>query len=379
MSHAVNTVLTDSLIFVDLADALVTGKVNGDFVCAAYAISAPATTATVTVTEIVAQPGNYLISFTPTLVSDWQVNVACTHLAYTYRWEQSYTVDLFAESAVQADATNLTTRLAIRRRVSDLLSDLKIATATVVGSTTQFTDSARLSAPLNAYAGREAYFTGGTIANLGQQRYVSASTTSGQLTVAALPAAVQVGDEIELRNMRNQSWGVDEIHRAINSAASDGDVGLWAIAQNTVGTFFWTAPTLTIPSNYAFIHGVDYQDSSGFWHEIEPANSSDLPGWWVVRGQRLLQINGSRGWGLDGASIRISGSKRFSPMTVDTDTTGINPEWLCYQTAAYLLMQGSERMGDQSRTQKYMTYQSRADRLRDLVNGVGMPNMTAVL
>jgi hypothetical protein len=99
----------------------------------------------------------------------------------------------------------------------------------------------------------------------------------------------------------------------------------------------------------------------------------------VIRGQRLLQINGSRGWGLDGASIRISGSKRFAPMTVDTDTTGINPEWLCYQTAAYLLMQGSERMGDQSRTQKYMTYQSRADRLRDLVNGVGMPNMTAVL
>lgn len=292
-----------------------------------------------------------------------------------------------------ADAASVgTSRLQLRRDVSDLLSDLVVAVATVAGTTTAFTDAYRLSGPVNAFASREAYFTGGTVANLAQLRYVSASSTAGLLTVAALPAATAVGDEVELRNTRNQGWSVDAIHRAINTALSDANNGLWARAQDALTTFSATTathttptlfsrsnPYLSIPNPYSHLYSVEYQDSGGYWHEIEAARESDEPGWRVIPGQRQMQIQGFFATDADTRAIRVLGYKRFAPMTQDTDTTTVNAEWLRYQTAAYLMLQGSERMGDGSRTQKYMTYQSRADRLRDLVSGAPDARAVAVL
>lgn len=47
MSAVVNVSLTDPFTFLNLANAVVTGKVNGDFTKSAYLASIPATTATV--------------------------------------------------------------------------------------------------------------------------------------------------------------------------------------------------------------------------------------------------------------------------------------------------------------------------------------------
>lgn len=290
--------------------------------------------------------------------------------------------------ALLSDARAGTSRLDLRRQVSDLLGDLKIATATSGGSTTTFVDASRLAAPLNAFMGREALFTGGTVANLGQVRFVSGSTTGGQLTFAALPSATAANDEIELRNVRHQGWGADEIHRAINTALSDAWAGIWEPVQETLSTFSAASgvanaafsvnsPTLDLPNSFAYVFSVEWQDSLGYWHSVPPTTMTDEPGWVLVPGGQV-QINGNWAWDADGAAIRITGYKRFAPLLTDADTTTVNAEWLRHQAAAYLLLQGRERMGDNNRAQLYLTYQSRADRLRDLLSGAPANGTQAV-
>lgn len=94
MANVVGVPLIDSLTFRDTADAIVTGKVDGDFTKVAYLISAPATTVPVTISTDSVIPGQYPLSFTPSIVGHWKVLISCAHgsPAYTYRWEETFEV-----------------------------------------------------------------------------------------------------------------------------------------------------------------------------------------------------------------------------------------------------------------------------------------------
>lgn len=98
MSNVVNVAMVETWTFLDTANALVTGKVNGDFTKTAYLASNPATTASVTVAAVSGQSGDYSATFTPTAVGRWKLNVSCLHSGTTYRWEEVFDVVTAAEA-----------------------------------------------------------------------------------------------------------------------------------------------------------------------------------------------------------------------------------------------------------------------------------------
>ncbi len=383
MSAVVNSPVSDLILLRDYSDTALTGKVSANFATIeAYQVNTPATTATVTLTEIGA--GEYAILFTPTTVATWAI-----HLVYNsggvFR-EFAATYDVVASQATGVTAVTPVggvTRLTLRQRIARELGDIIICTATAVGTSVQFKDTIRLVAPDYAYAGREAYFISGTVLNLGQTRYVSSSTqATGLVTLSvALPAATAVSDGMELHNFRGQGWMVAEIHDAIDQALTDAGTSLFSADEDDIATVFnSTNPSIVIPAAYIAISSVLYQPSeTEFWQEIEPADGPGESGWWLRPGQGEIILGGQWRTAANGLSVRVVGYKQFVSLTTDASATTCNTEWVIQQACAYLSRWGKEREPSGQRRADADRYQARADRIRDLISGVPRGGTVMVL
>ena len=102
----VNVAITDTFIRRDNANAAITGKTSADFATIeAYQISAPGTTAAVTLTEI--GSGKYRISFTPTTVAYWTAHLVYSAGGVFREYEPIQSFDVLpaaADPAAIADA-----------------------------------------------------------------------------------------------------------------------------------------------------------------------------------------------------------------------------------------------------------------------------------
>lgn len=323
-------------------------------------------TAGATITVAVYDSESTLVSTASTSTSgsgdDWWIDITAPSTAgiYTIRVTVTYSGDEWT-SVEELTVLALTTgssfgRLPkslgyIRREIGRELTDCIVLTATTGGaSDSVFVDHNRLVAPDHAYKGRTAYVTAGTSANLLETRRVDdSSRTSTSITLTrALPATIQLGDEIEIWGKHDEGWMPWDVNDTINAVIADGADHFFVPIEATVDDAFDTdTRQIAIPSTITKgVLGLSYyDDDADLWYPIwERAAGPGMSGYWVNRGLGTIDIAGER-WAadLDGLSIKIMGYGIPAPLEDDTDEVSINKEWVVRESIRRLLEQAWER------------------------------------
>lgn len=226
----------------------------------------------------------------------------------------------------------LTSRTTVRRWVGRLLGETFVATATQAGTTLQFTDEEKLARENGSLAGRLAYYSGGTAANLGTTRRVAGNAkSSATLTVGrAWPAASAIGDELELWNEREVGAAPDEVHEAINRyLLSVADKALAPVTA-VPAAFAWSSPVIALDPTWFCFSGADWQDRSGEWVPVPWADLRvDPTGRTVELRNRPRTLAG-------GNLVRVRGHVSPTSLATDDATTAVDAQWLATAVAAEL-------------------------------------------
>jgi hypothetical protein len=238
-----------------------------------------------------------------------------------------------------------TTRATLRRTTGRLCGDLIVATATANGTTTTLIDTVRAVAGDDALIGRQAFYVSGTSANLYTTRRVSANAEStGTITVStAWSSASASGDVVELFASRSISPTPDEIHDKLNDLIRGVADKHLTVVDSTPATFDAEDPYLDIPATWIGYSGAFWQDDLGIWHEIAKAHRP-LHKNLGTYGQ--VEIAGTTRWQVDGNDVMLVGVTPAAVLASDTDSTIVNPDWLCKQAAGELLIQNARSYED---------------------------------
>jgi hypothetical protein len=265
-------------------------------------------------------------------------------------------------------AGELTTTLGeLRRSVAQLLGDLIEVTATINGTTATLTDVIRLGTQIESPKHGDIIFTSGL--NAGAiRRITDADLGTGTVAFELLDNQVLAGDTAEIHNLRAKGWPVYEKHNAINQALN----AAWPAYKEPytvelADLFDLNDPVLSVPSGMTHVAGVQYQTSDGDWIDLPSIywNLDRYLGEVTVSGRSFLST-------MDGLAIRLVGGKRPEPLTVDSDTTTVRPDYVMYQAAAFLcqrrynLRQEAEFYNQQILNQQY------ADRFKPRSRGTGV-------
>jgi len=320
--------------------------------------------------------GFYRYAYTPLVAGSFEwVGTATDTTPVTINFD----VDATGETIVVGVTGSAgVTRTQLRRRISrDLSNMLPVLTATSNGTTTTLIDAKNLKLNDDSLVGRQVYFVSG--ANSATTQYVSANSYSaGSITFPTVNSTL-IGDVAEIHNVRGGGWTVEEIHDELDGVLRDASDSLPAYDREDIaGTFDADSPTVTIPATFRAIYRVDWLGADGFYHSIPATTDAGDPGWWVNRGENELIVNGDWRTQADGDAIRLYGQKVYAALTSDASTTTANEEWLVAQVVANLLMQGAERVGDNSRLTKSDWWQKKADRLRDMLVPLPPPDRVLV-
>lgn len=234
-------------------------------------------------------------------------------------------------------------RRTLRRRVLHELGDLRLLTATDAGDPTTFIDTVNLWGEPGHYAGRLAYVSGGTPANLGQMRQVKGSSQQAMsLTlVAPLPAATAAGDEIELVNTFGMGWTFENIHHAINATIDEArDAALVPLTADSAEAFDQDGDrTVAIPAEWAGVERVQVIDeTSGHLINVRRAGVIGANGWAINHADRTLLINGEQARAAHNRIVRLYGYGYPPPLATDDDETGVDPEWLFHRVCSRMLL-----------------------------------------
>lgn len=261
-----------------------------------------------------------------------------------------------------------TTRRQLRRDILKNLGDLLIVRATADGTDVTLYDTIRLYAELEAFKGREVLFTGGTAANLGQQRFVASS--SGQQRSlffdVPLPAATKVGDECELINTRGVGYRFQDVHDAINEQISIAADRALITAASDLSTFR-NGMEIPIPADFRTVERVQFTDplcTPIQWRTTPKATRPGGNGWWVDRASRALWITGRYGCVVNGQQIKVWGLAEPGPLYDDNDETEIDKEWLTYAALSALMRARAIRMPTPETDRLMFLLSQRADQLR---------------
>lgn len=231
-------------------------------------------------------------------------------------------------------------RKELRRMILNRVGDLKVLTATANGSNVTFIDATNLVGEQNAFRDREVLFTGGTALNLGLTRHVAGSDKA-QRAIGfglALPAATQVGDEVELVNARGIGFTFADVHQALDNAM--------AIARTVVSDpVYAVIPTpfnaldgfVEVPEEWTKVSGIEWQDGSGRWRPIRIAPRLGGDGWSPDRANRWILVGGTMGRRIDAKIVRLRGYKPIDPLLTDADTTMVSTDWLVAESISQLL------------------------------------------
>lgn len=217
-------------------------------------------------------------------------------------------------------------------------------TATANGTTTTLTDKLRGARGNDQMEGRIGWVASGTSANLYQMVRCTGSTRSTFTATFAdtpLPSATATGDVIEWWNKRGQGFYPDDVNTAINAAIATVSGKVTEVAIDESQTFDATTPYLTIPETWEFFGGLWYRTlndpndvTQGYiWNEI-PCTEFHVD---IDQYNRTVAIKGQSALEADTCTIRLIGDIAASPLTVDTQSTAVDAEWLTAYVSYWLL------------------------------------------
>jgi hypothetical protein len=239
------------------------------------------------------------------------------------------------------------TRKNIRRRVLSRLGDLLVVTATSTGTDTTLVDARNLIGEPDSYRGRFIRFTGGTVANIGEIRYISGSSRSTRTITLddALPSATAVGDEAEIANIRGTGYRFQDVDMAIDAAfEAAADFALEQVSY-TAGTYDEDTPYIDIPPTWVSISGVDWQDPDTLvWSRMSYHHRKYGDGWTLDRPGMRVYISGETSARVNGGEIRLIGQDRPTIPVNDDDRTNINSEWIIARCVSELSSSAYRRM-----------------------------------
>jgi hypothetical protein len=308
-------------------------------------------------------PGEYAFVMVGSLTGDWPVN---------------FGVEAASTAAATIAATTGQTRKVLRRMVGRGLGDCVVCVATAAGNTQTFLDDDHLDGPDNAYKGMDLYVTGGTAANLGQRRRLTASTQASGLVTwqKVLPAATAEGDEAELWNTRGIAIKPTEINDFINdSIVFAGEQRDIPVEAAVVAAFDRDDPRLVVPAAITRgVYAVVWEDDEGFIQTVEPANGYGAYGWFYDKSSQRIVIGGGEYLGLmDGQTVTVKGVGAPATLAADTDTTSINVEWLVAEAKRMAVTAMRMRNPD---AERYLPpHWQESMQKRDLPSGRGIPNL----
>jgi hypothetical protein len=248
-----------------------------------------------------------------------------------------------------------TTLQDLRREVGKQLGDLLILTATDDGTDTVFYDNLRLTAPDNAYKGRNLYFTDGTALNIGSSRRVQTSVQSGGVLnlTPALPANVMTGDEAELWGIHAQGWLPGEVNDMLKVVNRNAMQNFFIPVEATVtDAFDPMTGYITLPAAITVgIFDLEYLRPAGDWSSIDRATNRGGPGYWTARGLGKIIIGGDY-WlsAMNGMDVRVIGYGDGAAFEDDDDETLVNPEYMVWETVYRLLFANTERSPERSKS-----------------------------
>jgi hypothetical protein len=272
----------------------------------------------------------------------------------------------------------LSTRKSIRRRAGRLTGDLLLCTATSSSTTTTFIDVLNLNHENSIFRNRQGIFSGGTSANLGRVVRVESNDKSTQ-TLTFTPAAASipaVGDELELWNERDEGVTPSTVNEMISDAITDlGDFAIQPVTSDSV-SFDFDSHIIAIDDlevdestdgvNWEAITGVDWRDGDDETFAWNKVDSADLE---IDRYARTITIKGRHRRLLDGSLVRVRGANTATALSVDSDTTAVNFEWLTHQVAAGIIRHRMERAHNAKELEpRLMELQNKADLLRGRVS-----------
>jgi hypothetical protein len=252
-------------------------------------------------------------------------------------------------NTVTAVNTRGMSRLEIRQMAGMGTGDLIVARASQDGTNVQFYDDGKLLRPREEYVGRRIYFVGGTAENLGKiRRIISASSASGLVQWSStLPAATQEGDIAELWGRHELGWEPDDVNRFIAQAHLEASSHFQISATAELGAFSASSPSLSIPSSFVAVTGVEWYDESiphtTDWTNLDKARNRNGPGYWVDKANRTVLIAGNPRRTLDSKTVRLRGYIKERPLEYDADVTNLNVEWIVARVKELMFNQLSMR------------------------------------
>ena len=271
-------------------------------------------------------------------------------------------------SNLRAGLPGSITRRDLRRMILGEVGGIRILKATANGSDVTFIDATNLIGENNTYIDQQAYFAGGTVQNLELIRHVTGSNRD-QRAIGfglALPMPTAIGDVVELVNMRGTGYQIADVHQALDEAMISARTGSLIPATQTMGTYSRTTGSLEIPPDWVLISGIQWQDEAGAWRPMRIASRAGGDGWSVDKYNRLVEVGGTWGYKIDGATVRLAGMTAPERLEHDDDTTGVNAEWLTAQAVANLLQGSYLRHPTQERRDIVFQAQQKANGLRAL-------------
>ena len=236
----------------------------------------------------------------------------------------------------------MATRAYLRYAIGGITGDRLRLKATAAGSTTSLVDVLNLATENNELVGRFGWVASGTAANLYQTVRITANTKSAtSITfVPALPQSTATNDVIELYNSNDTGITPEDIHDAINRVIeSVSNAGVTEVIA-TSSTFDADSPALTIDPSWRRLIGVDWQDTDGLWHEVDPA---DL---YVDTSARTARIDNIVRWMADTQLVRLRGYTSSASLSADTDSTVVDAEWIINEASSQLLLANAEKARD---------------------------------
>ena len=268
------------------------------------------------------------------------------------------------------------TRRMLRRMILGEVGDLKLLKATADGANVTFFDTTNLIGENNTYIDRQAYFSGGTVRNLEEVRHVVGSSRD-QRNISfglALPEETHAGDVVELVNMRGTGYQIADVHQALDTALLSARKTAFTPVTQTMGAYSRSDGSLAIPHDWVLVSAIQWQDDSGAWRPIRISSRAGGDGWSIDRFARVVEVGGTWGYRIDGATVRLAGAVAPSPLTHDDDSTNVSTDWLKAEAVAILLQGSYLRHPTQERRDLVFQAQQKANGLRPLVVNRLPPN-----
>jgi len=205
--------------------------------------------------------------------------------------------------------------------------------------------------------------------NVGKEVRVLDSVSNALALTPALPGPVRRGDVAYLTNIESAGFPRQTYVAQIN--ARIGGIfpnalreAVWTFTADDDALFDATAPYLRPPPEFTHITSVAYP--SGAWTPTEqeiPMEGNWRAGWYWDSSNDRIVIQGGYAAAADGHEIIIRGFGRWPALLTDSDTTGVDREWLTEMTAG-VMIQG---LRDARRLSEAAMHVNRADALRGKV------------